>query len=152
MDRSLTVAPAFRLATQRWGAVAAAGLALLAHTLLAAPLPVAWRGAAALLLLGLPGALLALALFEDERDRLAQIFLGLCGGIGLAAVLLLGLQALPGLLPRWLVLGVFAALSALLGLWLLGRPARERAAPASRLYRYLPLLLIVLLGAGLRLP
>src|SRR5262245_41088986 len=138
MDRSLTVAPAFRIATQRWGALTVAGLVLLAHAILAAPLPVAWRGAAALLLLGLPGALLALSLFEGEREPLTQIFLGLCGAIGLAALLLLALQALPGPLPWWLVLGVFDALSALLSVWLLGRPAREWAAPAGRLYRYLP--------------
>jgi 4-amino-4-deoxy-L-arabinose transferase-like glycosyltransferase len=141
-------------------------VALLAHALLAAPLLVAWRGAAALLLLGLPGALLARVVFEDEREPLTQVVLGLCGALSLAALLLLALHALPGPLPWWLVLGVFDALSALLGLWLLSRPAPPKPAPWQQLQphsfavfvashrivigRYLPLLLIALLGAGLR--
>src|SRR5262245_23651392 len=91
--------------------------------ILAAPLPVAWRGAAALLLLGLPGVLLALVVFEDEREPRTRIFLGLCGAISHAALLLLALHALPGPLPWWLVLGTFDALSVLLGLRLLSRPA-----------------------------
>src|SRR5262245_3654153 len=106
------------------------GLALLAHALLVAPLPVAWRGAAALLLLGLPGVLLTLLVFEDERERLTRAFLGLCGAICLAALLLLALHALPGSLYWWLVLGVFDALSLLLGVQLLSRPTAPEPAPA----------------------
>jgi Dolichyl-phosphate-mannose-protein mannosyltransferase len=150
MDRSLSIATAFRPDARRWGGLAAGGLTLLAHALLAAPLPVAWRGAAALLLLGLPGVLLALVVFEDERDPLTRAFLGLCGAIGLAALLLLALHALPGPLSWWLVLGIFDALTVLLGLLLLGRPAPPEAAPPRQPFRYLPLLLFALLGAGLR--
>jgi hypothetical protein len=171
MDGLLRVAPTIRAGAPRWGGLAAGGLALLAHAILAAPLPVAWRGAAALLVLGLPGILLALAVFADERDPLTQIFLGLCGALGLAALLLLALHALPGPLTWWLVLGVFDALSVLLGLLLLGRlrpepvahttsarikPQRPQSSAAFAALReiaatrYLPLLLIALLGAGLR--
>src|SRR4029450_1268076 len=128
MDRSLAVAPVFSPRARRWAGLAAGGLGLLAHALLPAPLPVVWRGAAALLLLGLPGVLLALIVFDDERELLTQVFLGLCGAISIAALLLLALHALPGPLSWWLVLGVVDALSVLLGLRLLGRAAPPEAA------------------------
>src|SRR5262249_35718394 len=132
----------------------------------AAPLSVAWRGAAALLLLGLPGVLLARAVFEDEREPLTRVFLGLCGGISLGALLLLALHALPGPRSWGLGLGGFDSLSVLLGLWLLGRSSPPESAPPQQsqprpfaivatlraivFSRYLPLLLIGLLGAALR--
>jgi hypothetical protein len=167
MDRSLIAAPVFSPDARRWaGPAVVGGLALAANIALAVPLPVAWRGAAALVLLGLPGALLALLVFADEREPLARAFLGLCGAICLAALLLLALHALPGPLPWWLVLGVFDSLSLLLGLRLLRRPAVSKTAPSQpaqphsfavfatlrgiSLSRYLPLLLIALLAAGLR--
>jgi hypothetical protein len=167
MDRSLTAAAVFSPDARRWVEPAVGGaLALAAHIALAAPLPVAWRGAGALMLLGLPGVLLALLVFADEREPLTRAFLGLCGAICLAALLLLALHALPGPLPWWLVLGVFDALSLLLGLRVLSRPAAPKPARSQQSQPqrfaifatlrpivggyYLPLLLIVLLGAGLR--
>src|SRR5258705_8764818 len=61
MNWRITLTPVYWL-NVRWrpGLALAGGLALLAHLMLLAPLPLAWRGAAALLLLGLPGFLLAL--------------------------------------------------------------------------------------------
>src|SRR5437867_4070275 len=99
------------------------GLALIAHVLLVLPLPVAWRGAAAELLLGLPGILVALWLFGSERDPLLLGFLGLCGGIALQVLLLLALHSLPGPLLWWLVLLPCDTLSGLIFWMLLRQPA-----------------------------
>jgi len=127
------------------------GLAtLVAHLLYLAPLPVAWRGLAALFLLTLPGALLAYLLFRAEADALSLGFLALCGGLAHQVLLLLALHALPGPLSWWLVLLAFDALSLLLG-WLaiLRPPAASIAMPPAQLA--IPLTLILLLAAGLRL-
>jgi hypothetical protein len=128
---------------------------LLAHLLLSLPLSVTWRGSAALLVLGFPGLLLASLWFADEADPLLRCFLGLCGALVLAPCLLLALQALPGPLPWWLLL----AASDLLSLGLIGLHARQ-STPGRRPLRTsasgLPVLLlsglVLLLGAGLRLP
>jgi 4-amino-4-deoxy-L-arabinose transferase-like glycosyltransferase len=140
------------IAGWRWRAATLLGLVLLAHLALVAPLNIAWRGAAALLLLGLPGFLAALLLFPEERDLPDRAFLGLCGAITLDALLLLVLHILPGPLPRWLVLGPFDTLSLLFGWLLVRQAARDTSARPRPLRHFLPLLLVLLLSAGLRLP
>ncbi len=72
------------------------------HLLLLAPLP--WAGLGALIVLLLPGALAAWALFPEERSRATLAFVGLCGALSVAPMLLLALHALPGPLPAWLLL------------------------------------------------
>lgn len=134
---------------------------LVAHLLLLPPLPVAWRGTAAVLLLGVPGFLLALLTFRPERDPLLLTFLGLCGGLALPIPLLLGLHALPGPLPGWLLLLANDALILLLG-GLLFRAAlqddphqRQAAGDAPRVpperHPWLALLALLILGTCLRL-
>jgi len=72
------------------------------HLLLLAPLP--WAGLGALIVLLLPGTLAAWALFPEERSRATLAFVGLCGALSVAPLLLLALHALPGPLPAWLLL------------------------------------------------
>jgi 4-amino-4-deoxy-L-arabinose transferase-like glycosyltransferase len=130
-------------------------LLLLLHLLLLLPLPTAGRGTVALLLLGLPGVLLALLLFRAQEGPLLLLFLGLCGALLLPALLLLGLQALPGAVPGWGLLLATDALILLFG-WAL---FRRTSAPAPARFhlsgvfarRHLPLALLLLLGAALRL-
>ncbi len=114
--------------------------ALLAHLLLLTSLPLAWRGAATLLLLGLPGFLLVLALFDDERDLLVRCFLGLCGAIMGQALLLLALHALIGPLSWWLVLVYFDLVSLALGWLLFWRapmdPTLSRCRAGGSLFRW----------------
>jgi 4-amino-4-deoxy-L-arabinose transferase-like glycosyltransferase len=126
---------------------------LLAHLILLTSLPLAWRGTAALLLLGLPGFLLVLALFDDEGDLPARIFLGLCGAITCQALLLLALHALIGPMSWWLVLIPCDALSLALS-WLLLRRAPPALHPRSsqQLWGYLPLALVLLLAGFFRFP
>jgi hypothetical protein len=127
-------------------------LVLLAHALWLLPLPLAWQGAGAELLLALPGALLAVLLFHAERDPLTLAFLALCGGIALQTPLLLALYALPGQLPWLLALLPCDALSLALG-WLLCRKLRTaESTPALRWSFPYPLLGIMLIAAALRLP
>lgn len=129
---------------------AVAAAFVLAHALILAPLPPDLRGLGALLLLGLPGALLARWLFHDERDGLARGFLGLCGAVSLAALLLLGALALPGPAPRWLLLLLFDGLTLAFGLLTLRRTVAPAADPRGG-HPYLLLTLVLLLGAALRL-
>ncbi|HEX9370918.1 MAG TPA: glycosyltransferase family 39 protein [Roseiflexaceae bacterium] len=138
--------------TPRRSLVALGGIALIAHAGLLAPLPADWRGAAALLLLALPGILLALALFGHEGDPPTLIFLGLCGGVALPTLLLLALHAVPGPLLWWLALPACDALSLLAGWALLRqREATTDTGPARRWHPYPALGLVLLLGAALRL-
>lgn len=125
---------------------------LLTHLVLFLPLAVAWHGAAALLLLGLPGILLMLFVFPRERDLLTRIFLGICGGLVLPALLLLALQSIPGSLSGWWVVLICDGVSLIL-VWLLLRqhvamPVETRPHPRAAM---LALGVIVLLGAILRL-
>jgi hypothetical protein len=130
----------------------------LAHLLLVLPLPAEWRSLGALVLLLLPGVLLALLLFRHEADPLLLTFLGLCGGLALWALLLLGLQALPGPLPGWLVLLACDGLSVIgYGLWVRGQGLEGRGQGAGALTAHrspavYALLLVLLLGAAVRLP
>lgn len=128
-------------------------LVILAHLLLLVPLPIAWRGIAALVVLGLPGVLLALLLFRAERDALVRVLLGLCGGLALATLLVFALHAIPGPLPWWLLLLACDGLSVWLG-WRLWRTDAGRRTmnngPRSTLHA--PLLLILLLAVVFRLP
>jgi 4-amino-4-deoxy-L-arabinose transferase-like glycosyltransferase len=77
---------------------------LLAHAALFAPLPPAWHGVAALLILAAPGALAALAFFAHAADRGERIFLAGAGATAVAAMLVLALHALPGPLTWWSIL------------------------------------------------
>jgi 4-amino-4-deoxy-L-arabinose transferase-like glycosyltransferase len=130
---------------------------LLAHLLLLLPLPLEWRGVAGLLVLALPGVLLAGLLFRHEREPLALAFLGLCGGLAVAALLLLVLHALPGPLPWWVVLLACDALSVALLVGLhRAHPAPVALAswlarPAAAVSPAAALLAVVLVGAVLRL-
>jgi 4-amino-4-deoxy-L-arabinose transferase-like glycosyltransferase len=148
------------------GALPLAGVVvvLVAHLLLVLPLPLAWRGGAAWLVLLLPGALLGWLLFaraapDDERDPLLVLVLALCGGLALLALLLLALHALPGALPWWALLLACDALSLGLALllWRAGRAQGARPAAPERRRESLPrgaaagLVLVLLLAAGLRL-
>ncbi len=125
-------------------------LVLLAHLVLVLPLPAYWRGMAALLLLGLPGALLALLVFRHERDALLRLFLGICGSLALFPLLLLALQALPGPLS-WSMLLPCNGLTVWLGWLLLRQSSPEPAPPCPERHAYVPLLAILLLGGMLRL-
>jgi hypothetical protein len=91
---------------------------VLAHLLLLPPLPVAVRGAAAHVVLALPGVLLALRLFGSERDTpehhapgVIVLFLALCGSLVVAPLLLLALHTLPGVPQWWLLLLLCDAIS-----------------------------------------
>lgn len=142
--------------------------ALAAHGLLLLPLPVPVRGTAAVLLLILPGALLAWLLFGHERNRLTLAFLGICGGVALSPLLLLALHVLPGPLPWWVLLLAVDTLSLWLGWQLWGDGAGSRGtdhgrwttddgprtttpSPISNLQSPIPILLILLLAAVFRL-
>ena len=128
---------------------------ILVHLVALTPaLPADWRGLAAWVVLGVPGALLALAIFADERDPLERTLLAIAGALSVAAPLVLALHALPGPLEAWQL--ILAAD----GLSLLGLLAPSPPSPLSRLgnagrgaraeARWLiPALLI---AAGLRLP
>ncbi len=88
------------------------------HLLLLAPLP--WAGLGALIVLLLPGALAAWALFPEQRSPVTLAFVGLCGALSVAPLLLLALHALPGPLPAWLLLVAADGLSVAMG-WTVGR-------------------------------
>ncbi|NJN66517.1 MAG: phospholipid carrier-dependent glycosyltransferase, partial [Chloroflexaceae bacterium] len=105
-----------RHAPRLTGTTGLAVFTALAHLLLLLPLPVAWHGGAAWFVLGLPGALLALRLAPEERHLrpLVGLFLGLCGGLALAPLLLLLLHALPGAVVWWALLIACDALSVVL--------------------------------------
>jgi hypothetical protein len=73
-------------------------------------------GLGALVVMLLPGALAARALFPDEDDLATVVFLGICGAIAVAALLMLAVHALPGAPPAWLPaalsIGIAAAILA----------------------------------------
>ncbi len=133
-----------RLAGRLGGRLGWATALLLAHGALLAPMPALVTQAAALALLLAPGALAALALTAGDADLAEQGFLAVAGGIGVAALLVLGLHALPGALPWWLLLLAADGLS-LLGLWAWGRQpeAPLRAAPRPQQWLLLPMLVAV---------
>ncbi len=122
----------------------------LAHLLFIGALPLVVRGGSALLLLGLPGALSALALFSDEPRPLTRLFLAACGGVVVAVPLLLALHALPGPPPRWSVVAACDALSVVAAVsWL-----RQPAAPHAVRWRvpFAPIVLLILAyGSAMRL-
>ncbi|MFP4438570.1 MAG: ArnT family glycosyltransferase [Chloroflexaceae bacterium] len=145
--RRVAVAPAHLLTA----------LVLLLHLLLLLPLPTAGRGMVALLLPALPGVLLALLLFRVQEGPLMLLFLGVCGGLLLPALLLLALQALPGAVPGWGLLLATDALILLIG-WALFRRTMDPGPAPARVHlsgifatRHLPLALLLLLGAAFRL-
>jgi hypothetical protein len=72
---------------------------------------VAEGGLGAVILILLPGVLAAWALFPDEREPAALLFLGACGGVAVAALLMLALHALPGGITPAAVLVATGALS-----------------------------------------
>ncbi|NTU81424.1 MAG: hypothetical protein HGA45_18930, partial [Chloroflexales bacterium] len=99
----------------------AVALATMGAGLLALLLPAPWSGAGALLVALTPGALVAWAIFPEERSVAARAFLGICGAVAVAALLALWLHAIPGPLPGWLLMGAACAVAAA-ALW-----ARSRA-------------------------
>jgi 4-amino-4-deoxy-L-arabinose transferase-like glycosyltransferase len=127
---------------------------LLLASLLLAPglgLPTSLAGLAAWAVLGAPGFLLAWRLYDDE-DALARVWLGLCGALALASLLLLALHALPGPLPAWLLVGSCLVLSLLVLLVPGGSDGKgERATSDARL-GLLALAAILVVAAALRLP
>lgn len=125
-----------------------AALLLLAHGALLAPLPALVTQLAALALLLAPGALAALALTAGDADGAEQGFLAVAGGIGVAGLLVLGLHALPGPLPWWLLLIAADGLS-LLALWARGRQPDAPPRVATRPWQWL--LLPLLVGVATRL-
>jgi hypothetical protein len=135
----------------------AALLLALAHLLLLPPLPLEVRGVGALLVLGLPGALLALLVFRREPDAVEKSLLALCGALVLPVLLLLALHALPGALPWWLLLLACDTLSLGLG-WLLWRAQQthpldppDPALSCTHAPALLALGLVLLVGAIFRL-
>jgi hypothetical protein len=123
---------------------------------------VAWRGAAALLLLLLPGMLLARLLFADAAGAwLPMLFVALCGGVVLEVVGLLALQAVPGTVPWWVVLLLCDAASVALIAQIVKHPTPSFSPPTSHrsfpttrrssLFM-LPFALFLFTGAALRLP
>jgi len=128
------------------GAVAALGLA---HAALLPGLPSLWQQTGALLILLGPGALAALALLWDEADSAERAFAAVAGGLGVAALLMLALHALPGAPPWWLPLLAADTLSAAGLAALLAR--RGPLAPPQRARPQRWLALPLLLGGALRL-
>jgi 4-amino-4-deoxy-L-arabinose transferase-like glycosyltransferase len=139
-------------------------LVVLAHVLLVLPLPVAWRGSAAWGILAVPGVLLVLLLLRyRERDPLALVLLAGSGGLVVAPLLLLLIQAWPGPVPWWSLLLACDVVSAVL-VWRLlydsasnSEPQTPKPEPCtppkSFCYRPLwPMLLVLLVGAAFRLP
>jgi len=124
---------------------------VLTHAVWLVPLPLAWRGTAAELLLMLPGVLLALLLFRAQRDPLQLAFLGLCGGIAFEVILLLALHALPGGLPWWLVILPCDLPSLLFG-WLLLRQPSHAEEPTATFQPRVHLLVagMLMLGVAFR--
>ncbi|NJM05932.1 glycosyltransferase family 39 protein [Candidatus Gracilibacteria bacterium] len=133
-------------------AVSIIGLALLSRLLTLLPLAPELRGAAAYVALGLPGALLALLCFRHERDGLVRLLLALLGALGSAILLVYGLQALPGALTAGLVFLPLDLLTLMCTVLLLRQPALGPAQPPTRPHAYLPLFLLLVLAAALRLP
>lgn len=144
----------WRTPTGKHRLLAVLAVGVLAHGLLLPGLPVVLRGTGALLVLALPGALLAWLVFANEPDPLERLFLGLCGSLLLPILLLLPLHALPGPLAWWLVLLACDAIGLLCGwrLWHLppAAPALPTLAPVRLPHLFL-LLLALAVGAGFRL-
>lgn len=142
---------------RNWRLPVLIGLSGLAAVLLLLPgVPVVLRGAAALLLLWLPGALLAVLLLRQIATPLEQIWVAAVGAVLLPALLVYGLHALPGALPRG---GLWLASVALLGgllYWLWRTRTQPLATPAHNAPLLLTpqlvlLALIVVLGGSYRL-
>jgi hypothetical protein len=134
---------------RRRAALVGAGALVLAGAAMLLPLPALWRQVAAVAFLLGPGALAALALLWGESDGAELAFLGAAGGLAVAALLVLGLHALPGPLPWWALAGAAGALSAA-GLWALWSGADEGRRPApARAHRWLALPLLI--GVAVRL-
>ncbi|NTW01073.1 MAG: glycosyltransferase family 39 protein [Oscillochloris sp.] len=129
-------------------------IAVLALGHLALLLPLPWRALAALPILGMPGWLIARLLFPEEDDLLTQGFLGLCGGLTVAPLLILALQTIPGPLPAWLLLLTANILSAVM-IWLHTRRAgpqpTARSPQPSPSRRLPPAAYLLLIALALRL-
>ncbi|NJO07820.1 MAG: hypothetical protein HC876_21145 [Chloroflexaceae bacterium] len=126
-------------------------LLLVANLLLLPALPLELRGGGALLVLALPGALVARRLFVSDTTPLERLFLSLCGAITLPPLLLLALHALPGGIPWWLLLLCCNAI-ALLCAWNMPAVPAPAMVPRSRIAPQLFLLaMVIVLGCGFRL-
>jgi 4-amino-4-deoxy-L-arabinose transferase-like glycosyltransferase len=160
MLRTMEAVPTLR-AARRGTLSLVATVLLLGHLLAFLPLPTSLSGIGAWIILALPGVLLAVLLFRNERS-LVQALFGVAGGVALPALLLMALHALPGPLPWWLLLLACDALSLWLG-WLLARDARQadqetrwqggkHPARSAQWASSIALALVLLLGAAFRLP
>jgi hypothetical protein len=111
----------------------------------------------AVILLLLPGALTALALFPDEDDPATIVFLCLCGAVAVGALLMLAVHGLPGAPPAGLAALAASALSVaalLLGARAEARveaPAEPPAPPAAGGWARRLIALALLVAAALRL-
>ena len=111
------ISPSPRLPGSRSPRLLVSLFALLANLLLLPGLAPELRGIAAVIILLTPGALAALTIFADERDPLERAFLAICGGATVFALMVFGLEALPGPLPWWLLLGLADGLTIVLLVW-----------------------------------
>lgn len=136
--------------SRRAGVILGGGLLGIAHLLLLLPLPIELRGLGALIILGVPGALLSGLMLGDTADPLERIFIGLCGALALPILMLLALQFVPSALAPLPLLALCDLQTALAALALLRRPPRPAATSAD--HPYLALIIIMLFGAAFRLP
>jgi hypothetical protein len=141
-----------------WPLAIAIATLLIAHTLLLPFTPVNLQGAAVLFILGMPGGIIAVRVFRDERDPIAKLFLLLCGAVGGIPLLLLPLHMLPGGVAWWMPLlisdGVaIATLATFRGHQheTAPQPASLRSALADHRYTLVPLIIIVAIGGALRM-
>ncbi|NTW04421.1 MAG: glycosyltransferase family 39 protein, partial [Oscillochloris sp.] len=139
-----------RIVPRTWAITTAMVLGV-AHLLLLLPSGIELRGVSALIILGVPGALLAHLLIPGMNDPLERLFLGLCGALALPVLLLLALQVVfPVAIAPLPLLVICDALSVLAGVLLTRREPLPTTAPGE--HPYLALAILLLYAAALRLP
>lgn len=129
--------------------------AIALHLMIAFPLPVELRGTCALLLLGLPGAMLAALWFDGDGDWLTNTLLMIGGALTLQQLLVFALQTFPGPLLWWQLLLANDAILVLL-FWLQLRSDLQRLSPRhpvtpSPRHPVVALTIVLLLAGFLRL-
>lgn len=127
----------------------------LLHALIFSPLPLDVRGIAVLVLLTLPGVMLALRWFRTESHPLIRLVLSVSGGLVFQQMLLFALQALPGPLtaaPILIVNGLCLVLACALS-WKFwnAHPLRLRLPTSQQLLAQLPLIFILVMAGYPRL-
>jgi 4-amino-4-deoxy-L-arabinose transferase-like glycosyltransferase len=128
------------------------GLALLSRLLSVLPLAPEVRGAAAYVAYGLPGALLALYFFRHEAETTVRLLLMLLGGFTSTILFVYVLQAFSGALTASLALLPLDLLTLACILLVLRQSEAPVVQPLARRHAYLPLILLLVLAAALRLP